>query len=192
VPTQCKFIAIMPQWDFLDFLAEEGRKLPNFHLVMQAQVEDLVEADGRVTGLRARTPKGPLTVSADLVVGADGRDSTVRDRAGLPVEQLGVPIDVLWMRISKHPTEQGATLGRFNRGRLLVTIDRGAYWQCAFLIRKGAFDEIRAGGLGKLRQEIAIAAPALADRVGELTDWGTMDDGDELTIGRYKLYLLEI
>jgi len=171
LPTRCRFIVFMPQWDFLDFLADEGRKLPSFRLLMNAEVEGLVEEAGRVTGLEVRTRDGPLRVTADLVVGADGRDSIVRDRAGLTVREYGAPIDVIWMRLSKRAGDQAATLGRIHRGRLLVTIDRGDYWQCAFLIRKGAFDAIRAGGLDKLREEIAIAEPAFADRLDEVTDW---------------------
>jgi 2-polyprenyl-6-methoxyphenol hydroxylase-like FAD-dependent oxidoreductase len=168
---RCPYIAFMPQWDFLDFLAEEARKLPAFTLLMEAEVEALIERDGRVTGLKASTPKGPLEITADLVVGADGRDSVVRRAAGLATLDLAVPIDALWIRVSRRPDDPAAALGRVAHGRMLVTIDRGDYWQCAFLIRKGALHAIREKGLQALRDEIAIAAPFLKDRLGEIRRW---------------------
>jgi 2-polyprenyl-6-methoxyphenol hydroxylase-like FAD-dependent oxidoreductase len=171
LPVRCPYIAFMPQWDFLDFLAEEGRKLPTFKLLMKTEAEGLVERDGRVVGLKARDAKGPLDIAADLVVGADGRDSVVRRAAGLSTVDLAVPIDALWIAISRRPTDPSAALGRIAHGRLLVTIDRGDYWQCAFLIRKGALDAIRAKGLQALRDEIAIAAPFLKVRLGEIRRW---------------------
>src|SRR5436305_12611025 len=137
LPTRCRFVALMPQWDFLDFLAEQGRSLPNFHLHMQSEVVDLIEEAGRIVGVRAQTPQGAVEIRADLVVGADGRHSVVRERAGLKVTTLGAPIDVLWMRLSKQAGDPSQTAGRFNYGRLLVMLDRGDYWQCAFVIRKG-------------------------------------------------------
>ena len=134
----------MPQWDFLDFLAEHGRALSGFQLLMQAEVTDLIEEGGRVAGVRARRPRRPLEIRADLVVGADGRHSTVRERAGLRGDDLGAPIDVLWMRLSQaRRTTREQALGRFDDGRILVMLDRGDYWQCAFVIRKGGFDAMR-------------------------------------------------
>jgi 2-polyprenyl-6-methoxyphenol hydroxylase-like FAD-dependent oxidoreductase len=171
LPTRCRFIALMPQWDFLDFLAEQGKRLPHFHLSMEAEVTGLIEEDGRIAGVRAQTRQGAIEIRADLVVGADGRHSTVRERAGLPVRAFGAPIDVLWMRLSKHEGAAQQTAGRFNFGRLLVMLDRGDYWQCAFVIRKGGFDEIRARGLAALRDDIVKIAPFLRDRIGELRDW---------------------
>ena len=171
LPTQCRFIALMPQWDFLDFLAGQARRFPAFRLEMEAEVDDLVVADGRVTGVRATTPNGELAVGADLVVGADGRHSTVRARAGLETIDLGAPIDVLWLRLSRVPGDPAQTLGRFDAGRILVMLNRGDYWQCAFVIRKGGFDEIRSRGLPAFRDEIAELAPHLRDRTGELADW---------------------
>jgi 2-polyprenyl-6-methoxyphenol hydroxylase-like FAD-dependent oxidoreductase len=171
LPTQCRFIALMPQWDFLDFLAEEARRFPAFRLEMQAEVDDLVIANGKVTGVRATTPDGELAVHADLVVGADGRHSTVRARAGLETIDLGAPIDVLWLRLSRRPDDPAQTLGRFDAGRILVMLNREDYWQCAFVIRKGGFDEIRRRGLSWFRDEIARLAPHLRDRTGELADW---------------------
>jgi 2-polyprenyl-6-methoxyphenol hydroxylase-like FAD-dependent oxidoreductase len=171
LPTACRFVALMPQWDFLDFLAAAGRRYPGFHLRTRAAVTGLIEEGGRVAGVRATTPDGPLEVRADLVVGADGRHSTVRDRAGLPVRDLGAPIDVLWMRVSRRPTDPDQVFGRFGPGYVFVMLYRGEYWQCAFVIPKGGFDEVKARGLAAFRAEVAAAAPLLADRVGELDDW---------------------
>ena len=171
LPTHCKFIALMPQWDFLDFIAEQARRYPAFQLEMEAEVTALIEDGGRVTGVRATTPDGSLTIRADLVVGADGRHSTVRERAGLGIIDLGAPMDVLWMRLSRHPTDPGQTLGRVDPGRILVMLNREDYWQCAFVIPKGGFDEFRRRGLAAFREEIVRLAPYLRDRVGELADW---------------------
>ena len=171
LPTRCRFIAFMPQWDFLDFIAEHARRYPSFHLMMSTEVTDLIEEEGRIVGVRAMTADGPIAVRAGLTVGADGRHSTVRDRGGLEVEDLGAPIDVLWMRLCRHPGDPEQPLGRFDLGRVLVLIYRGDYWQCAFVIPKGGYDEIRRRGLEALREEIAVLVPFLADRVGELRDW---------------------
>ncbi len=171
LPTRCKFLAFMPQWDFLDFLAEQGRRYPAFHLLMNAAVDDLRTRDGRIAGLRASTPHGPVDIESALVVGADGRESTVRAKAGLQVERLGAPMDVLWFRLTKHATDPGIILGRVARGRLMVMIDRSSYWQCGFLIRKGALDELKRRGLDSFRHDIAGVEPFLIDRVGEITNW---------------------
>jgi 2-polyprenyl-6-methoxyphenol hydroxylase-like FAD-dependent oxidoreductase len=171
LPTHCRFIAFMPQWDFLDFIAEQGKRYPAFHVRMQAEVTDLLEAEGRVVGVRATTPSGPLEVRANLTVGADGRHSTVRDRAGLKVVNLGAPIDVLWMRLSRRPTDPEQPLGRFDRGKIFVMLFRGDYWQCGYVIAKGGYDEIRNRGLEALRADIVEVAPFMSDRVAELADW---------------------
>jgi 2-polyprenyl-6-methoxyphenol hydroxylase-like FAD-dependent oxidoreductase len=171
LPTHCRFIAFMPQWDFLDFLAEHAKRYPGFQLKMQAEVRDLVVDGGRVTGLLATVPGGEIRVKADLVVAADGRHSTVRERAGLEVLDIGAPMDVLWMRLRRRSDDPGQTLGRIDTGRIFVTLNRQDYWQCAFVIAKGGFDEIRARGLPALREEIARLAPYLRDRVDELSDW---------------------
>ena len=173
LPTHCRFIALMPQWDFLNFLTEQGKKFPAFQLLMEAEVAGVIEKDGRIVGVEADTEQGRLKVKADLVIAADGRNSNVRKLAGLEVEDLGAPIDVLWMRISKEAGDPRQVLGYFNRGRVLVMLDRGDYWQCAFLILKGQFDEIRAEGLPHFREEIAGIAPFLKDRVldGEPASW---------------------
>ena len=172
LPTRCKFIALMPQWDFLNFLAEAGGRYPGFDLRMESEVTDLIEEAGRILGVSGRAPDGPFEVRAELVIGADGRHSVVRERAGLPVKSLGAPIDVLWMRLSKQPGDPSQTAGRLNYGRMLVMLDRSDYWQCAYVIRKDGYQAIHARGLDAFREEIVKIAPFLADRVGELRDWG--------------------
>jgi 2-polyprenyl-6-methoxyphenol hydroxylase-like FAD-dependent oxidoreductase len=171
LPTHCKFIALMPQWDFLNFLAEHAKRFASFRLMMEAEVVELLVHGDRVAGLTAQTPHGPLNVSADLVVGADGRHSTVRNRAGLVVEDRGAPMDVLWMRISRRAGDPQETFGRIDAGRILVQIDRGEHWQCAFVIPKGGIEAVKQRGLSWLRAEIARLAPHLSDRVDELRDW---------------------
>lgn len=171
LPTRCRFIALMPQWDFLDFLADAGRQFSGFHLAMEAEVRDLIEEVGCIAGVRGHTPEGPFEVRADLVVGADGRHSVVRERAGLKVVNLGAPIDVLWMRLSKRPGDPTETAGRINFGKMLVMLDRGDYWQCAFIIRKDGFAAVQARGLDAFRHDIVQIAPFLSDRVGEVRDW---------------------
>ncbi|MBX3487798.1 MAG: FAD-dependent oxidoreductase [Parvibaculum sp.] len=179
LPTRCKFIAFMPQWHFLDFLAETGRRYPGFHLRMETEVTGLIEAEGGVAGLRAATPDGLLEIRADLVVGADGRGSVVRERAGLAVRDFGAPMDVLWMRLSRRPDDPSDTLFRVVPGHLVITINRGDYWQCAFVIEKGAFDKVKARGLDAFRADIARVLPMAAGRIGEITSW---DDVKLLTV----------
>jgi 2-polyprenyl-6-methoxyphenol hydroxylase-like FAD-dependent oxidoreductase len=171
LPTHCRFLALMPQWDFLNFVTEQASRYPTFHLKMQAEVTDLIIEKGMVAGVRAKTPDSGLEIRAPLTIGADGRHSVVRQRAGLEVKNLGAPMDVMWMRISRHPDDPGQTFGRFDRGRILVLINREDYWQCAFVIAKGTVDEIRRRGLSSFREEIAGLAPFLRDRVEELCDW---------------------
>jgi 2-polyprenyl-6-methoxyphenol hydroxylase-like FAD-dependent oxidoreductase len=179
LPTHCKFIALMPQWDFLDFLADHAKRYAGFALGMRADVDELLFDGDKVVGLRAKTPDGDLEVRADLVVGADGRHSTVRERAGLEVEDIGAPMDVLWMRLSKRPGDGGQLMGRILPGRLFVMIDRGDYWQCAYVIPKGGFDEVRRKGLDAFRRSLVEINPALGDRVQELASW---DDIKLLTV----------
>src|SRR6185437_12687575 len=155
LPTRCKFIALMPQWDFLDFLAERARRYPSFRLEMECEGDDLLIENGRVVGVAARGPRGALDIRAALVIGADGRHSTVRAKARLESRDLGAPIDVLWMRVPKQPGDAIAPLGRIDTGRILVMLDRGDYWQSAFVIPKGGYDEVRRYGLEALRDEIA-------------------------------------
>lgn len=171
LPVHCPYVALMPQWEFLNFIAEKAAKYPQFHLKMEAEVTDLIEDGGRVAGVRAQTPQGLLEVRADLTVGADGRRSVVRERAGLKVLDLGAPIDVLWMRVSRHPTDPGATFGRIDAGRFLVMLNREEYWQLAYVIPKGNAEVLRQKDLDVLREDLARLAPFLQDRVSELHDW---------------------
>jgi 2-polyprenyl-6-methoxyphenol hydroxylase-like FAD-dependent oxidoreductase len=171
LPTFCKFLALMPQWDFLNFLAENGRRYPKFRLLMETTVTGLIIEADVVRGVQAQTNDGSLEIRADLVVGADGRSSTVRAAAGLAVTEIGAPMDVLWMRLSRKPADQQQVLGRIDFGKMMVMLDRGDYWQCAYVIRKGAFDAIQAAGIEGFRAEIASLVPWVSDRVGELRDW---------------------
>jgi 2-polyprenyl-6-methoxyphenol hydroxylase-like FAD-dependent oxidoreductase len=171
LPTRAKFIALMPQWDFLNFIADRAKAYPSFHLRTRAEAVDLIEESGRVAGVRADTPDGPIEIKADLTVGCDGRHSTVRARAGLKVEDLGAPMDVLWFRLPKKASDPSESSGRFTAGRIVILIDRGDYWQCAFLIRKGAFEDTKRAGLPAFRQSVAHIMPMFADRVDELADW---------------------
>ncbi len=171
VPTHCKFLMMMPQWDFLDFLADHARRLPNFHLVMQAEARTLLSGDGRVTGLVARTPEGDLEVHAALVVGADGRHSTIRAQAGLQPDDFGAPMDVLWLRVSRRPEDPPDLFGQIDAGRMLVMIARGDYWQCALLIPKGGFGAVRGRGMAALHDSMRALSPWLGERVRELVDW---------------------
>jgi len=179
LPTFCKYIAFMPQWEFLNFLAETAREYPNFRLLMNAEVTELMEQGGRVTGIKAATREGPLDIHATLTIGADGRGSTIRDRAGFTVDDIGAPIDVLWMQLSRRATDEALSLGRVDAGRVFIMIDRGDYWQCAFIIPKGGFDAQKEKGIEAFRESIATLAPAMRDRVAELRDW---DDIKLLTV----------
>jgi 2-polyprenyl-6-methoxyphenol hydroxylase-like FAD-dependent oxidoreductase len=171
LPTTCRFIALMPQWDFLNFLAEQAKRFPIFQLQMQAEVTGLIIQNGLVLGVRVKTPERTLDVRADLVLGADGRGSLVRREAGLEATDLGAPMDVLWMRLPRHPGDPAQTLGRVNTGAILILLDRGDYWQCGFVIRKGAFDEIKEAGLAAFQERFAAFAPFFRDRVNLLDDW---------------------
>jgi 2-polyprenyl-6-methoxyphenol hydroxylase-like FAD-dependent oxidoreductase len=171
LPTHCKFIAFMPQWDFLNFINEHGARYPTLKVKTQAEVIDLLETDGRVVGVKATTPDGPIEIRADLVVGADGRHSIVRERAGLEIENLGAPMDVLWFRLSRRPNDSGQTLGRIVNGKIMVMLNRKDYYQCGFVIRKGGIARVKQRGLESFRQEIVSMAPFLRDRADELRDW---------------------
>jgi 2-polyprenyl-6-methoxyphenol hydroxylase-like FAD-dependent oxidoreductase len=171
LPTRCKFLAFMPQWEFLNFLAGHARRFPNFSLHAESCVEEIVWERGRVVGVRAQTPTGPLDVRADLTVAADGRSSVVRARANLDLVELGAPMDVLWLRLSKRADDPHDTFGYIRDGRILALIDRGDYWQCAYVIPKGTQAKMQDRGIAALREEIRQAVPFLEDRVGELTGW---------------------
>jgi 2-polyprenyl-6-methoxyphenol hydroxylase-like FAD-dependent oxidoreductase len=171
LPTQCKYIALMPQWDFLNFLADHGRRYSGFHLLMQAEVTGLIEENGRIAGVNAKTPKGDLVIRAPLVVGCDGRHSTAREKARLEVENLGAPMDVLWFRLSRPSSDPDESIGTFLPGRIFVMINRNDYWQCAYVIPKGSIDEVHRQGLEKFRSAIGDAMPLFRDRAGEIKDW---------------------
>lgn len=175
LPVQAPYIAMMPQWDFLNFLAAQGARYPTFTLRMEAEAEALIVGDGRVAGVRV----GAEEIHADLVVGADGRRSVLRAQSGLALDDLGAPMDVFWFRLSRRPGDTEETIGRFDRGAVLVMLNRGDYWQCAYLIPKGHADRVRAEGVEKFRAIIARRAPFVADRVDEIR---TVDDMRLLTV----------
>src|SRR5262249_36783483 len=151
--------------------AGQAKSYSAFELRMEAEVTALIEEDGRVAGVRAGTPEGRLTVHADLVVGADGRHSTVRAHAGFETLDLGAPMDVLWMRLSRRPSDPEQSLGRIDSGRIFVMLNRGDYWQCAYVIPKGGFEQVHQAGLASFREAIARLAPHMRDRLGGLGDW---------------------
>ncbi|HEV7478464.1 MAG TPA: FAD-dependent oxidoreductase [Burkholderiales bacterium] len=171
LPVRCPFIALIPQWDFLDFIADHAALYPGFRLMMQAEVTSLIEENNRIVGIRGTTAQGPLEVRSDLVVGADGRHSTVRERAKLEVRDFGAPIDVLWFRLSRLPSDPSATMARFGGGRLIVMLNRGDYWQCAFVIAKGSLEALRSRGLEAFRVRLSAAVPFAADRMAEIASW---------------------
>ena len=167
LPVRSPFIAMMPQWDFLDFLAGEAKRYAGFRLRMQAEVTGLIEREARIVGVRL----GHEELLSDLVIGADGRHSTVRAAGRLPAEEFGVPMDVLWFRLSRRSADPGQTMGLFGAGRIVVLLNRGDYWQCAYVIGKGAAEDVRRRGLPAFREGIVKVLPWLADRVAELADW---------------------
>jgi 2-polyprenyl-6-methoxyphenol hydroxylase-like FAD-dependent oxidoreductase len=171
LPVHCKFVGLMPQWDFLNFIAEKAKAYPQFHLRMECEVTDLLIENDRVVGVRAKTRDGDREFRAGLMIGADGRHSIVRAKAGFEVIDLGAPIDVLWMRVSRQPSDPEQTLGRFRSGKILVTINRGDYWQCAYVIPKDGFDAIQKKGLPAFRHDLETVAPFLQGRAAELKDW---------------------
>jgi 2-polyprenyl-6-methoxyphenol hydroxylase-like FAD-dependent oxidoreductase len=184
LPTVCKFIAFMPQWDFLNFFAAHGRRYQGFHLLMQTAAQDLILDGDRVVGVSAIGPDGPLEIRADLVVGADGRHSTVRERAGFKVIDIGAPMDILWLRLSRQPDDASEAFGHIEAGRFFIMLDRGDYWQCAFVIPKGSADALRQKDIGEFRRIILELSPWLGERVNELKSW---DDVKLLTVALDRL-----
>ena len=171
VPARCKFVALMPQWDFLNFLAERARRFDGFELRMQHEGIRLIRDGQRIVGIEARSPAGPLRIEADLVIACDGRHSMIRESARLPVQEFGVPLDVLWFRVSRQPDDPREVLGNINYGKALILINRGDYFQAGLIIRKGTLEQIKAEGLDAFRQTIGQIAPYLRDRVGEIEAW---------------------
>jgi 2-polyprenyl-6-methoxyphenol hydroxylase-like FAD-dependent oxidoreductase len=184
LPMRAKFIAFMPQWDFLDFLADQAKHFPTFRLLMETDAIDLIREGDAVAGVTARGPDGALDIRAELVVACDGRHSTLRDAAGFQVIDRGAPMDVLWLRLSKQASDPGQVLGHIDAGRVFIMLDRNDYWQCAFVIPKGGVDEVHARGLEAFRSEIARLEPFLRDRVQELTSW---DDVKLLSVAVNRL-----
>ena len=167
LPVHCGYLALMPQWDFLDFLAGEAKRYPGFSLFMSSEITGIAQHDGRVTGIRV----GATEHAADLVVAADGRHSTVREAARLPAEEFGAPMDVLWFRLPKRTADPEQTMAVFGPGRVMVMLNRGSYWQCAYVINKGAADEVRRRGLAWFRESIVKIQAWLGERVAEIDDW---------------------
>ena len=185
LPTRCKFVAFMPQWDFLNFLAAKGKKYrKRFDLRMRAEATGLIHSGNRVVGVRAKMPRKDLEIRADLVVGTDGRHSTVREAAGLIGDDYGAPMDVLWFRISKKKGDKGETFGHAEAGVLFIMLDRGDYWQCAYVIPKGGIERVKARGIEALRASVLKLSPFLKKRVAEIKDW---DDVKLLTVAVDRL-----
>jgi len=171
IPAQCRFIAFMPQWEFLNYIAREAAKYPNFKLVMPASVVELIERDGNVTGLVAATPDGTINISAKLVVGADGRNSVVRAKAGIEIESFGSPSEILWMKLSHLPNDPPYTMGHGGPRQGFVMIDRGDYWQCGYVLRKQTFTEVKQKGLEAFREAVANVSPLPPERMDEIRTW---------------------
>jgi len=184
LPTYCKFIAFMPQWDFLNFLAAHAKRYKTFDLRMRAEATGLIVKNGRVVGLRAKTPRKQLEIHADLVIGADGRHSTVREKAGLESDDYGAPMDVLWFRVSRKKSDNADTFGHAEAGVLLVMLDRGDYWQCAYVIPKGGIERVKARGLDDFRKRVIALSPFLKNRMREIESW---DDVKLLTVAVDRL-----
>jgi 2-polyprenyl-6-methoxyphenol hydroxylase-like FAD-dependent oxidoreductase len=180
LPVRCKFIALMPQWDFLDFINEAASRYPSFHLMRRTEATGLTSSGG----VTARTPDGDITIDAELVIAADGRHSTLRDAAGFEVMDIGAPIDVLWIRISRRETDPPQSMGKIDAGKFVVMLDRGDYWQCAYVIPKGGIEATRAAGLPAFRAALGGLIPDFADRMQELKSW---DDIKLLTVAVNRL-----
>jgi 2-polyprenyl-6-methoxyphenol hydroxylase-like FAD-dependent oxidoreductase len=179
------FIAFMPQWDFLNFLREHGTRFPSLKVVMNAEATDLIWSGDTVVGVKADTPEGPVVeIRADLTVACDGRHSVVREKAGLEVEEIGAPMDVLWFRAGKGTDESESVFARVETGRMMVTFDRGDYWQCAYVIAKNQYDAVKARGLDALRDEIVRLAPVLRSGISDVKTW---DDVKLLTVAINRL-----
>lgn len=177
--TACPFIALMPQWDFLNFLETKGARFPSLKVMKNTEATELVKDAKRITGVIATTPQGPLHISADLTVACDGRHSILREQAGLEIEDIGAPIDVLWFRVGKLKTDSDGIFARLNHGQMIVTLDRDDYWQCAYVIAKGKIDDIKARGLDAFRSSVSSLAPVLRERMSDVKGW---DDIKLLTV----------
>ncbi|MCK1681686.1 FAD-dependent oxidoreductase [Bradyrhizobium sp. 147] len=182
--TKYPFIAFMPQWDFLNFLREAGRRFTSLKVMMSTEAVDLIRRGETVAGVRARTPEGIIDIEADLTIACDGRHSTVRERAGLAVEEIGAPMDVLWFRAGRRPDETENVFARVEPGKMMITFDRGDYWQCAYVIAKGQFDAVKAGGLPALLDDVVRMAPILKSGIADVKSF---DDIKLLTVAINRL-----
>jgi 2-polyprenyl-6-methoxyphenol hydroxylase-like FAD-dependent oxidoreductase len=178
------FIAFMPQWDFLNFLRESGKRFASLNVMMNADATDLIRSGDTVVGVRANTPEGPVEIHADLTIGCDGRHSIVRQCANLEVEEIGAPMDVLWFRAGKRASETESVFARVEAGKMLVTFDRGDYWQCAYVIAKGQYDAVKARGLDAFRGDVIGMAPILKSGMSDVKTW---DDVRLLTVAINRL-----
>jgi 2-polyprenyl-6-methoxyphenol hydroxylase-like FAD-dependent oxidoreductase len=187
--TKYPFIAFMPQWDFLNFLRESGERFASLKVMMSTEATDLIRRGEAIAGVRATTPEGAIDVEADLTIACDGRHSTVRERAGLEVEEIGAPMDVLWFRAGRRPNETENVFARVEPGKMMITFDRGDYWQCAYVIAKGQYDAVKARGLPALLDDVARMAPILKSGLSDVKSW---DDVKLLTvaINRLKRWVL--
>lgn len=170
LPTACKYVVFMPQWDFLNFLADKAKRYPSFRLEMNTEATGLLREGDRITGITAQSPGGPVEIRADLTVACDGRWSVIRERSGLPVREFPMPIDVLWFRLPRTDLAP-ETLGYLGEGQIVIAINRGEYWQCGTIIDKGGFERVRAEGLPAFRSKVAAAAPFLTTSLNSLTNW---------------------
>jgi 2-polyprenyl-6-methoxyphenol hydroxylase-like FAD-dependent oxidoreductase len=174
LPVHCRYIAFMPQWDFLNFLSERAAHYPTFKLRMRTEATGLIEEEGKIVGVQAASPDGPLEIRAGLVVAADGRHSVLRNKSGLMIDEFGAPMDVLWFRLSRRPGDPENPMGRFDIGRIFIMLNQGRHWQCGFVISKGSLDQLRAKGLQAFRGTVAELAPFVTDRVGEIQKWDAL------------------
>jgi 2-polyprenyl-6-methoxyphenol hydroxylase-like FAD-dependent oxidoreductase len=182
--TKYPFIAFMPQWDFLNFLREAGKRFASLEALMSTEAVDLIRHGDAIAGVRARTPDGIIDIEADLTIACDGRHSTVRERAGLAVKEIGAPIDVLWFRAGRRPDETENLFARIEPGKMMVTFDRGGYWQCAYVIAKGQYDAVRARGLQALLDDVVRLAPVLRHGIADVKSF---DDVKLLTVAINRL-----
>jgi 2-polyprenyl-6-methoxyphenol hydroxylase-like FAD-dependent oxidoreductase len=182
--TKYPFIAFMPQWDFLNFLREAGKRFASLKVMMNTEAVDLIRRGETITGVRAKTPDGIVDIEADLTIACDGRHSTVRERAGLEVEEIGAPMDVLWFRVGRKADESENLFARVERGKMMITFDRGDYWQCAYVIAKGQYDAVKARGLQALRDDVVCMAPILKSGIADVKSF---DDLKLLTVAINRL-----
>ncbi|OPY95902.1 hypothetical protein A5906_07825 [Bradyrhizobium sacchari] len=182
--TKYPFIAFMPQWDFLNFLREAGRRFASLKVMMNTEAVDLIRRGDTIAGVRAKTPDGAIDIEADLTVACDGRHSTVRERAGLEVEEIGAPMDVLWFRAGRKADETENLFARIEPGKMMITFDRGDYWQCAYVIAKGQHDAVKARGLQALLDDVVRMAPVLRSGIADVKSF---DDVKLLTVAINRL-----